>query len=101
MSIVIDDPELERELRALAAERGESVEEVVRRFVRPSGDYLSDEGPSAAPAKQSEPAAPSGHAHAQVPEWLSELQARYRSAVIDTQSTDDELLGYDQDGLPS
>jgi hypothetical protein len=31
MSIVINDPELERDLRALAAERGESVEALVRR----------------------------------------------------------------------
>jgi hypothetical protein len=37
----------------------------------------------------------------EVPVWLRELQARYREAVVDRESTDDELLGYDEHGLPS
>ena len=98
MSIVIDDPDLERDLRALAAERGESVEALVRQGL----DTIRHEGGHSEPGEPPESLTrPVGESAPDVPVWLRDLQARYREAVVDTESSDDELLGYDEHGLPS
>jgi hypothetical protein len=98
MSIVINDPELERDLRALAAERGESVEALVRRALsleRPLsqdnsvGHETSGRRRAADPAKTNDLEA-----------RIRDLQEEYRRHLVDETSTDDELLGYDEDGLP-
>ena len=99
MSIVIDDPDLERRLRALAAERGESVEEVVRRSLQ--GSEHSEKAPGSGEQLRGVQVALSPDGGLEAPAWLRELQVRYRTAVLDDESTDDELLGYDADGLPS
>ena len=99
MSLVIDDPELERRLRALAAERGESVEDVVRRSLQ--GSEHAEKAPALAEELRGVQGARSRDDGQDVPAWLRELQVRYREAVVDDESTDDELLGYDADGLPS
>jgi hypothetical protein len=98
MSIVIDDPDLERDLRALAAERGESVEALVRRGLNTIRQDTGGADTRLYPEAQTQQA--SGSA-SEAPAWLRELQARYREAVVDRESTDDELLGYDEHGLPS
>lgn len=99
MSIVIDDPDLERKLRRLAAVRGESVEDLVRQGI----STLSKEPLPAARSEQSRTAATGfdNGQSADVPDWVRELQARFRKSAVDLESTDDELLGYDEDGLPS
>jgi hypothetical protein len=100
MSLLIDNPELERQLRALAAERGESVEDVLRQALSHVGQ------PEHAPKQQKSSTEPAGAAHpanvgpSDVPDWLADLQEEYRRHVVDRTSTDDELLGYDEDGLP-
>lgn len=85
MSIVIDDPETERLARALAAQTGESVEEVVRRLL------LEHAGGLATAAKDDEAA---------LAERIRALQREFRPYLVDDERSDDEILGYDEHGLP-
>jgi hypothetical protein len=98
MSIIIDDPDLERDLRALAAARGESVETLVRQGLNTIRQEAGGAETSLYLEAQTQP---TRGGSPEVPIWLRELQARYREAVVDLESTDDELLGYDEHGLPS
>lgn len=91
--ITIDDPETERLARDLAARSGESVEAVVRAALKDRADATP--APSAAQA-----------------EAPPEVQSRRRAAllafreeiaklpVLDPRSPD-EILGYDENGLPT
>ena len=90
MSIVIDNPELERQLRTLADQRGESVEDVLLQL---AGTTASQ-------------AAPANHAETQQEREarLAEVQRIIdRFAALDVQDprTPDEIIGYDEHGLPT
>jgi hypothetical protein len=90
MTLVIDDPDLERTLRTLAAERGESVEEVVRNGVRGLGART---GSVARPA---ESAQDRRRRFAQARRIVDRIYAEIRH----DRRTAEEILGYDADGLP-
>ena len=68
MSLVIDDPELERRLRALAAERGESVEEVV--LIEPHAHEQSVPGYASRSSTQS-------------PDWSARHAWQKRERIVD------------------
>ncbi len=90
MSIVIDDPETERLARALAAQTGESVEEVVRRLL------LEHAGTRAKQAEKEDEATRA--------ERIAEARRtaeRIRSKLSDDGRSADEILGYDERGLPT
>lgn len=103
--ITIDDPETERLARELAARSGESVEAVVREAVRARATYVANT--EASPTDE--------HLHgrhdgplARTPEELAAVLGRVRAIqaevarlpVLDPRSADD-LLGYDEHGLPT
>ena len=94
MSIVIDDPDLERHLRALAAERGESVEDVVRRFVRPSQTGSANAERHGGSNGESEQARQERLAEAR------RIIDRIHSEIVRDPRSPDEIIGYDEDGLP-
>ena len=90
MSIVIDNPELERQLRALADQRGESVEDVLFQL---TGTTASQAAPANRAETQQEREA-----------RLAEVQRIIdRFAALDVQDprTPDEIIGYDEHGLPT
>ncbi len=90
--ITIDDPETERLARELAARSGESVEAIVRAAVRARV--------VAAPAVAQEPQA-SPEEQARRRAILLEI-ARQMDALPDLDSRSaDEILGYDENGLPT
>jgi antitoxin VapB len=95
MSIVIDDPDLERHLRALAAERGESVADVVRRFVRPSQSGSANAERHGGSNGESE--------RARRERWAEVQRIIDRFAALEAEDsrTPDEILGYDEHGLPT
>jgi hypothetical protein len=99
MSIVIDDPDLERTLQRIAADRGESVEDALRRILG-ADENVTDAGAAQAPAPGDTEAPDQGERQS-FAERIRDLQECYRRNVVDHTSTDDELLGYDEDGLPS
>jgi len=86
MSIVIDDPEIERLARGLAAETGESVEQVVARLLREHGDVTKSR--KRADAKE-------------LARRIRALQQEVQEHLVDDPRSDDEILGYDERGLPS
>jgi antitoxin VapB len=90
MSIVIDNPELERQLRALADQRGESVEDLLLQL---TGATASQ----AAPAKRAETQQGREARLAEVQRIID------RFAALDVQDprTPDEIIGYDEHGLPT
>ena len=86
--ITIDDPETERLVRDLAARRGQSIDTVVRHAVLAQT-----------------PAVEPGHASPEQIEArlarLREIQDQFgRLPILDARSAD-EILGYDENGLPS
>lgn len=90
MSIVIDNPELERQLRTLADQRGESVEDVLLQL---AGTTASQAAPANRAETQQEREA-----------RLAEVQRIIdRFAALDVQDprTPDEIIGYDEHGLPT
>jgi antitoxin VapB len=95
MSIVIDDPDLERHLRALAAERGESVEDVVRDFV--GGTTGGEVGSESVIASRGE------SERARRERWAEVQRIIDRFAALEAEDsrTPDEILGYDEHGLPT
>ena len=89
--ITIDDPETERLVRELADRRGESVGAVVRSAVLAQAPAPMP--PAPAPTTPEEQA----RRHA----ILVEIQERMgRLPVLDTRSAD-EIIGYDEDGIPT
>ena len=90
MSIVIDNPELERQLRALADQRGESVEDLLLQL---TGATASQ----AAPAKRAETQQGREARLAEAQRIID------RFAALDVQDprTPDEIIGYDEHGLPT
>ena len=88
MSIVIDDPEIERLARDLAAQTGESVEEALRRLLR--------ERALSAPPRR-EPS--SDEVARRIAEGRRIVRQFAELPVYDDRPPDD-LVGYDDDGLP-
>jgi antitoxin VapB len=87
MSIVIDDPEIERLARDYAARTGERVEDAIGRLLRaqqPAGDT----------AEETEAEREERLARAQ------EIVRRIQSKLSDDGRSADEILGYDEHGLP-
>ncbi|GJG85570.1 antitoxin [Gemmatimonadetes bacterium T265] len=86
--ITIDDPETERLVRELAARRGQSIDTVVRNAVL-----------AQTPATEPEQAPPEEQArrHAILVEIARRMDAL---PVLDTRSAD-EIIGYDENGLPT
>jgi len=87
MSIVIDDPEIERLAHDLAAETGESVEQAIGRVLRerrPSR-RKGDETPAEREARLAR---------------AIELINRIQSKISDDNRSADEILDYDEHGLP-
>jgi antitoxin VapB len=89
--ITIDDPETERLARELAARRGESVEAVVRAAVLAQAATVEE-------LAQAE-AAPAEQARRKI--VIERIQREIAALpVLDTRSAD-EILGYDENGLPT
>ena len=89
MSIVIDNPELERQLRALADQRGESVEDLLLQL---TGAAASQ----AAPAKRAETQQGREARLAEAQRIIDRIHAE----IAHDPRSPDEILGYDEDGLP-
>lgn len=87
MAIVVDDPDLERALKALAAERGARMEDALRRVLRPTAP--DPEEPAETDAQRATRIARAQH-------LISRIYARIGH---DTRSAE-EILGYDNHGLP-
>lgn len=86
MTLVINDPELDRLAQELADATGVSVEEAVRSAVEAK---LADCG-SRKPAKKREIDWPG----------IREIQRAFREAPVLDDRTPDEIIGYDEHGLP-
>jgi antitoxin VapB len=89
MSIVIDNPELERQLRALADQRGESVEDVLFQLTGATA-------PQAAPAKRAETQQERDARLAEVQRIIDRIHAE----IAHDPRSPEEIIGYDADGLP-
>ena len=85
MAILIKDPEADRIVRELTARTGETITEAVKI------------------AAQERLAKLAGAAHrgSLDDERLDEVLARLRSYPVTDERTADEILGYDENGLPS
>ena len=89
--ITIDDPETERLARELAARRGESVEAVVRAAVLAQAATVEELAQAEAP--------PAEQARRKI--VIERIQREIAALpVLDTRSAD-EILGYDENGLPT
>jgi hypothetical protein len=89
--LMIDDPEIERRIREEAARTGQPPEEVLRSILAAV--------PPAAPRSQPTPVSPEERARRL--EVIREAQERVaRLHVLDARPMND-LLGYDESGLPS
>ena len=89
MGLSIKNDEVEAMIRQLAARRGVSLTEAVRQAL--SAELARDEAAQAAQA-------------AEMAARVAEIQAivdRYAALPRLNDLTDDELLGYDENGLPS
>jgi hypothetical protein len=93
MSIEIDDPDVERALRKLAQDRGEPVERLAARLLKEELAVADDHRGSAAPAKDQN--------EDELATAIRDLQERFHRSLADAASSDDALVGYDADGLPS
>lgn len=85
MALYVEDPETDRLAHALAQRRGETVEAVLRAALEEQ--WRREQGPVPRPR-----------------DWMERLQAiTHRCAALpdlDLRSAD-EILGYDENGLPS
>ena len=85
MSILIKDPEADRIVRELAARAGETLTDAVKiaaqerlaRLPKPAGKGSIDRG------------------------RLDQILSEFRARRIDDPRSDDEIIGYDEHGLPS
>lgn len=88
--ITIDDPETERLVRDLAARSGRSVEAVVQDAVRERAAQMTSSADEVPPEEQA-------RRHA----ILVEFARRFDTLpVLDNRSAD-EIIGYDENGLPT
>lgn len=81
MALVIEDPEAERLAHELAALTGESVEEAIKAALRERLARAADRAERLA--------------------RINEIVERFRARRIHDDRTDDEILGYDENGLPT
>jgi antitoxin VapB len=86
MGLSVKNPEVERMLREIAGRRGVGMTEALRQL-------LAEEEARAASAREAEVAAKLRRLH--------EIQARIAALPDVGDMTDDEILGYDEDGVPS
>jgi len=87
MGLTITDPDIEKLARAYAAELGVSVPEAVRRALEQAQTSMAAAG-SAATKEQRR-------------RCIEEVQRRVREfGPPDMSKTEDEILGYDEQGLP-
>ncbi len=92
--ITIDDPETERLARELAARDGESVERVIRKAVQAQAATLTATAEGIPTEAPPEVQARRMAAIARIQQEIAALP------VLDPRSAD-EILGYDENGLPS
>lgn len=86
MAILIKDQEADQMIRTLAERTGESITDAVKEAVRERLQHV--------PLKENEIAARKRK--------LAELYAYFNSLpVINEHLTDDEIIGYDENGLPT
>ncbi len=86
MGLSVKNPEVERMLREIAGRRGVGMTEALRQL-------LAEEEARAATQREAEVAAKLRRLH--------EIQARVAALPDVSDMTDDEILGYDDDGIPS
>ena len=89
MSIVIDNPELERQLRALADQRGGSVEDVLLHLT----------GTTAASTAAPRPTETEQEREARLAE-VQRIIDRIHAEIAHDPRSPEEIIGYDEDGLP-
>jgi antitoxin VapB len=83
MALNIKDPETDRLARGLAQITGESITVAVKKAIREQ-----IEGIQGAPTHEEKRAA------------IGRIQARVAARGIDYRQTEDEILGYDENGIP-
>jgi antitoxin VapB len=86
MGLSVKNPEVERMLRQIAGRRGVGMTEALRQL-------LAEEEARAAAQREAEVAAKLRRLH--------EIQARVAALPNVSDMTDDEILGYDENGIPS
>jgi antitoxin VapB len=86
MGLSVKNAEVERMLRELAGRRGVGMTEALRQL-------LAEEEARATAGREAEVAAKLHKLH--------EIQARIAALPDVSDMTDDEILGYDEDGIPS
>jgi antitoxin VapB len=84
MSILIEDDEVEALLTQLAAASGKEPPEVIRDLLRNAAGGLRRRRPLEERRR-----------------LLDEITRRYGSRLIGTPATPDEIIGYDEHGLPT
>ena len=84
MTVLIRDAEADRLVRELAARTGETITQAVKIAAQERLDRLAP--PSSGRIDR---------------EKLDELLARFRDRRIEDPRSDDEIIGYDENGLPS
>ena len=84
MALNIKNPEVDRLARELARRRGESITDAILAALR---EALKKEK--------------SRHRPAGLAEELLEIGARYSALPVLDQRSDDEILGYDEHGIPA
>lgn len=93
--ITIDDPEIERLARELAARDGESVERFITKVVR------AQAAASPLPEAGAPPAEVSPEEQARRHAILLDIQERIAKLPVLYTRSADEILGYDENGLPT
>jgi antitoxin VapB len=95
VSLDVNDPELDRLAREVAQATGETEAEAVKTALRERLERVR-------PAPATEPPSPPDEAEIRVRrERILESARRFRALpILDTRS-EDEILGYDENGLPS
>lgn len=95
MGVVIENVETEAKIRELAERTGETLTTAVDRAV---DERLARLGPAAAPDKP----APAPQRKGRIDrEKLAEILAYFDSLPVDNEVlTDEEIIGYDENGLP-
>ena len=86
MPLIIDDPDLDRLAQELADATGVSVKEAVRDAVRAKLELCTEPKPS----------------KKKKIDWeaIREIQQAFREAPVLDDRTPDEIIGYDDNGLP-
>jgi len=94
MSLTIKDPEVERLARELAEAAGEDIDAAVARAVKARLEALR-----AGTGETAEPKTPPSREG--LAERLMEIARRSAAKCVHDDRTPDEILGYDENGLPS